>query len=277
MAQKTFILGLGAQKAGTSWLHSYLEACDDTDFGLMKEYHVWDVWQDPQMFRKFHVTERALFKHRDTPRFPRLRLQYPMQTTDGFYGFYFQNLLARSGKSITGDITPSYAALTADTLAHVKDELEALGFDLKVVFLMRDPVERIWSSVRMERRIMLNNGSATLADLPAEDAHVAQLYDSVDMEIRTRYDRTLANIDTVFDPESVYFGFFETLFTKDGLTDISEFLGVPVKTDHLNVQVNVTERTANLSPQLRADIRDHYAAVYAACHDRFPQTRTLWG
>ena len=42
-SQNTFVLGVGAQKAGTSWLHHQLASRADTDFGFLKEYHVFDV------------------------------------------------------------------------------------------------------------------------------------------------------------------------------------------------------------------------------------------
>ena len=41
--QKTFLLGVGAQKAGTSWLHDQLNRRRDADFGFLKEYHVFDA------------------------------------------------------------------------------------------------------------------------------------------------------------------------------------------------------------------------------------------
>ena len=39
----TFLLGLGAQKAGTAWMHRYLESSPQCDPGFRKEYHVWDA------------------------------------------------------------------------------------------------------------------------------------------------------------------------------------------------------------------------------------------
>ena len=39
--QKRFILGVGAQKAGTTWLHHYLSQQPFSDFGFRKEYHVF--------------------------------------------------------------------------------------------------------------------------------------------------------------------------------------------------------------------------------------------
>ena len=39
---KTFILGIGAQKAGTSWLHQYINNDQRANLGQMKEYHYWN-------------------------------------------------------------------------------------------------------------------------------------------------------------------------------------------------------------------------------------------
>ena len=273
---KTFILGLGAQKAGTSWLASYLRASGRADFGLAKEYHVWDVRDDPDGFRRFRVDEAVLFRNRTGPRLPVLRLRYAMQQIDGVYGWYFRSLLQHSGKSITGDITPSYAGLSEATLRHLRGLLEEMGFAVRAVFLMRDPVERIWSAVRMERRLLLNNTATTLADLPAVATQVAESYAGRDAELRTRYDRTLQRIEAVFDPGQIYTGFYETLFDDAPLAALSDFLGVPVNASHRDVQVNVTDRGAELPADLKQAIRAHYAPVYAYCHDRFPETRELW-
>ena len=46
--EPTFVLGAGAQKAGTTWLHAYLSHFDDVDFGPIKEYHVWDGLSVPE-------------------------------------------------------------------------------------------------------------------------------------------------------------------------------------------------------------------------------------
>ena len=44
----TFVLGLGAQKAGSSWLHAQLNRRRDADFGFLKEYHVHDALTLPE-------------------------------------------------------------------------------------------------------------------------------------------------------------------------------------------------------------------------------------
>lgn len=42
MYKKIFLLGIGAQKAGTTWLHNQLVLNNNVDLGFAKEYHVLD-------------------------------------------------------------------------------------------------------------------------------------------------------------------------------------------------------------------------------------------
>ena len=58
-------------------------------------------------------------------------------------------------KNIThvSDITPDYALLPTQVFYFIKKGLEQKGFNVKVVFLMRDPVERAWSQLRMINRL----------------------------------------------------------------------------------------------------------------------------
>ena len=43
MNEGIFLLGLGAQKCGTSWLHEMLNRSDQVDFGFAKEFHIHDA------------------------------------------------------------------------------------------------------------------------------------------------------------------------------------------------------------------------------------------
>ncbi len=46
--EKIFLLGLGAQKSGTTWLFDYLNGNSHAKFGIFKEYHVLDTNFFPQ-------------------------------------------------------------------------------------------------------------------------------------------------------------------------------------------------------------------------------------
>ena len=53
---------------------------------------------------------------------------------------------------LTADITPGYAALPAERLAMIRAGFESRGVRPAAVYLLRDPVERIWSAARMDMR-----------------------------------------------------------------------------------------------------------------------------
>lgn len=47
--KKIFILGIGAQKAGTTWLYQYIKNSPKANLGQLKEYHFWNM-----IFNKNH-------------------------------------------------------------------------------------------------------------------------------------------------------------------------------------------------------------------------------
>ena len=50
---KTFILGVGAQKCGTTWLYEQLKADKVVNMGFRKEYHVLDSIENPKQHNGF--------------------------------------------------------------------------------------------------------------------------------------------------------------------------------------------------------------------------------
>ena len=44
----TFVLGLGAQTAGSSWLHTQLNRRRDGEFDFLKDYHIHDARTLPE-------------------------------------------------------------------------------------------------------------------------------------------------------------------------------------------------------------------------------------
>ena len=61
---------------------------------------------------------------------------------------------------LTGDITPSYALLSAATLGEIRDAFTQQGIPVRPVFLIRDTIERMISSQRMKLRKQGLRGAA---------------------------------------------------------------------------------------------------------------------
>ena len=116
MNERTFVLGVGAQKAGTTWLHSYVASSANANMGFTKEYHIWDAVCSP-LCNNFRLHKHQLSKL-NTLNY----LRYCMQEIPGFYEGYF-NSIFNSGAKITGDITPSYSVLTEGDFHKIKDKI----------------------------------------------------------------------------------------------------------------------------------------------------------
>ena len=66
---------------------------------------------------------------------------YMRPPDDGWYAALF----AAGGGKTTGEITPNYSVLDREQIAHVHEIMP----EAKIVFLMRNPIERAWSQTVM--------------------------------------------------------------------------------------------------------------------------------
>lgn len=270
--RKTFVLGVGAPKSGTTWLYNYISQQQCSNMGVRKEYRILKHWlRDAPIQQKFNfyrlVSWRGFIPWLDWGQLIRLR----MIAQEGYYESYFDGLLKADGFWLTGDISPGYMTLSVDQLRVARDRLRARGFDVKVVFLMRDPVERIWSGARMRKRNR-DAGYDGLSDIEA----VRAIINDPGVTARTRYDKTLNTLDAVFKPDEMFLALYEEMFTPREIGRLSDFLGVPTDDSLRDLKFNITEREGTLDPDLIAGIRKAYAPVYALCHARFPKTKYLW-
>ncbi|MCO5135082.1 MAG: sulfotransferase [Phyllobacteriaceae bacterium] len=275
--QKTFLLGLGAQKTGTTWLHRYLDEAPNADFGRMKEYHVLDARFIPAC-RNFRVGRvnaweqvRNIFSRGSRP-----LLRYRLQQNLDAYADYFSRILDKPRIQLTGDLTPSYSGLGADALIEVKDLFNRRDINVKAVFIMRDPVERCWSSVRMARRRAEKSAPGS-AD---PDWQVLEKsYANPQLELRTRYDKTIDAIETAFNPSEYRLFLFEELFRKDTMIELENFLGMDLGKPDFDRQVNVTKRQGQQIPDdLQRAVAQYYRPAYEAAFRVFGKDRVtgLW-
>ncbi|MCY7395603.1 MAG: sulfotransferase [Nocardioides sp.] len=274
----TFLLGVGCQKGGTAWMHRYLESSAQCDPGFRKEYHVWDGLDlasgGPVRGRVAEQARRAgrALEAGEPADADALRRALFYADPEAYFD-YFEALLRGDPRArLTADITPSYADLSTERLAFVRDGFARRGVRVVAVYLMRDPVERIWSAVRMDRQRAGEHppGSAE-AYVPV--AATRPMYAD-----RTRYDRTIDRLDQVFGPEQVFYGFYERLFEPATLRALCGFLGIDFVAPDLERHVNVSPKTESLPEATVREVAGHFREVYAAVAARFPQVdlAELW-
>lgn len=276
MHDKTFFLGLGGQKCGSSWMQAYLARQPGSDFGRLGEYQVWEADLGGP-FARYRVAQpsgaeliRARAKEKLGLAVPAEYLRWRMQTDRAEYFRYFARLLGRPGIRSTGDVTPSYAALPAAMLAGIRDGFAAKDIHSRAMFAMRDPVARLRSHLAME----IAKGRVKNGD---EAALLEEFFNTPEAAARSRYDLTLAAIEAVFAPEDRFTTLFEELFTPEGTARFADWAGVATEAGAGGRAVNARGSGATSLPEaLEARIVATYRPVYEAVFARLPQARTLW-
>lgn len=258
-----FILGMGAQKAGTTWLHRMLVKQDNVNLGFRKEYHIWDyVFSDL-------IAQKAPIKKPDNADAAMRRM---MQSSSEMYTKYFQGLI-NSDVNTTGDITPSYSIINKSGLEKIHSIIRDAGFKIKVVFLMRDPIERIWSCVCMEKRDRLQLGHVLKDNFC--DTRINEYLSMKNHVKRSDYKTTLKNITNVFNKEEIYLGFYESLFNEKSINTLEDFLGFNLKNIDFSEQVNASNKEP-ISDETFQLLAKFLAPQYKFCNERFEGLNDLW-
>ena len=281
MKDKNFILGVGCQKGGTTWLYSQLNNCINTDMGFTKEYHIFDALY---MKESKGLLERNLQKFSEIAQAPaklsqkdhNLLKQITFYLDTSNYYDYFDYLWYRSGPEVTtvGDITPAYSALPTACFQKIKTNLEAKGFNVKVIFLMRDPIERCWSMIRMKNR--LNRVPTQNKVTGNGQKQLRQAYKTKQCQNRTRYELTIKNLESVFNSQNIFYGFYETLFEDTTLNRLKEFLNLSHFSPDVTHKTNVSPKgDKKLNEALARKIFDFYKDTYLYCDERFG-TQMIW-
>lgn len=275
---KTFILGVGAQKGGTTWLHRQLNDNKNIDLGFRKEYHIFDAIEDFERdkkskkpkngFREKRINKilnshkqgtlgRNLAKGRKQSRYTSLELAF-IDNVDNYFDYFDYLYLKNPEVDAVGDITPNYALLRTKTYQLIRHGLEKRGFDVKVFFLMRDPVERAWSLARMKQRKMSNEKR----DQFDEFKYIEKTTDNGFTSYKSQYDKTIKQLEEAFDPVQIHYGFFETLFEADNYHRIKNFLDIPLKPFDSSQVFNASPKNSSLPAELNQKLVQHFKSTY---------------
>ena len=254
----TFLLGVGAQKAGTSWLHDQLDRRKDADFGFLKEYHVFDALQ-LEHFSYFRPKNPTPLKWR-TWRRARF-IQQPERYFD-----YFASRLKPPQIRLTGDITPSYAGLSAQSFRSIKDAFKEHGVQMRAVFIMRDPVERFLSQQRMQ----LRKRGLLQPEHEIEHLSKASLKLLERESPRSDYPATLDALRTGLIASDVFIGLYETLFTAADHFALCRCLCIPEQIPELNHRVNASQATTAVPTEVLRRLGRHFAPLVTAVQERCP-------
>jgi hypothetical protein len=228
-------VGIGAQKAGTTWLGHNLQLHPQIWMPDIKELHYFDERvNDPRNpVSRLHgkMTGKGAVDRRWRRQVgKRLRRQwrrpsledllwdlryYAGAPGDGWYA----SLFAPGRGKVRGEITPAYSTLGPDSIARVHDLLP----EAKLIFMMRNPIERAWSQLVMR---LDKAGKREVG--PSRHRKLQRNFEREGYRARTDYLQTLENWSAFYPEERIFVGFLEDVhfYPEKLLCSVYEFLDV---------------------------------------------------
>ena len=269
MTQATLLFGIGAAKAGTTWLYRYLAGHPEVRLPAVKELHYFDTVETGKFDRQVTRMERECARRVERLPTGDARLDRRLRREIGAYQGWFD--VIRSGANdagyvdfltrnagdarVVGDITPAYATLSAASFAR----MAALAPVTRFVFLLRDPLDRLWSNIRMAAARKGGDLAATAADLLDR----ALAGGDRTMTERCDYAGTLSRLNAAMDPAKVFTTFYETLFQPGTLARLCGFLGIAERAAETGTRVHAGEEL-NMTEAQRARALAWLAPQYDA-------------
>ncbi|MEM7711553.1 MAG: sulfotransferase [Pseudomonadota bacterium] len=279
---RTLFFCVGAQKAATTWLAEMLGRTPGCHVARGKEMHYWTMRAEARdrdaelamrrrnMRRGLRDLSSAVLRGRRIRPAAEVvvrRARGLALARDPSVERYMSRLLRGRprGVAVAGEMTPNYATLDREWLAAMRD----LHDDVRIFFVLRDPVDRLWSGIRHTRTAKADHGAEDDARLLAAfDAAIADPSD--EHRRRSEYGDTIEALDATFGRDRVAYFFFDTIRTRPELDRLGDFLGVGPIPFQPERRVNPGIR-AGLRPDAEAMNRARQALdhVYRFVGDRF--------
>ena len=230
---------IGPQRTGSTWLHANLVRHPQILMHRDKETFFFSTIGEPSAPRfRYPSLEDYLKSFSDTPGEWILKNYHALRRCGRFYS-----------PQIRGESTASYCVLRDEVL----EDLRALNPDLKIIMLLRDPIERAWSHAKKD--LVRDTGKS------ATDRQYLDFFSQPDQLARADYSAILERWRAILKPGHMLLA-PSTRIESDpqGLIfDVLGFLGVswmqaPSKR-HLSSRQNPTSG-GSIPPQLRSGLEE---------------------
>ncbi|TCK99837.1 sulfotransferase domain-containing protein [Shimia isoporae] len=273
---RTFILGVGAQKSGTTWLHAQLDKQPSFTRSFTKEHHIFDAIHLPECvgFRtNVELKAMDLLKsgHESYEGHPIMKRLAMLADPNQYFAHF--NAIIPNPTGMSADITPSYSGLPIQVLRKIRNRFDRLGITVKVVFLMREPITRAESAMRNHLR-----DQGKIQDVTEAEANrkLLRQVGSEEDALRSSYHLTVRNLRKVFSSENIYLGFFETMFEDSELNRIAEFLKIDPSLFDTGKVVNASPAKILYPSESMLQMRKHYSTVYEFVKSEAGFDTSIW-
>lgn len=260
-------LCIGAQKAGTSWLHYNLKQHPQVWLPPIKELHYFDYPDSmPYIFKVTASTGHGRRARKTIRKFIGSATTLDSQLWFCRYLLYprhsnwYSSLFLPKEGQICGEMTPKYGVLSEDKVARIY----ALMPNLKVIYLLRNPIDREWSGAAMH---FDKKGYETL-----DDVSESELMHYFGKQKYSYYLSTLHTWKKYYGNDQIFVGFYDQLKQdpKSLLQEIYRFLSVDDSEYHIpdSADQKVNSRPY---PQMPVEIKHFLIETYSQTIEQLHQ------
>jgi hypothetical protein len=279
---RTLFFCVGAQKAATSWLADYLRGHPDVCLPVQKELHYWTTVRQPgasqwwprvtfeiEKMQKRSLMERLLRSpgRRRYERSWHLADAMYRDTAPGHHAYADTLFQAWRGEPVVGEITPAYAYLRPEVFA----EMAALNPDVRFIYIMRDPLDRLVSALRMSMRRAVRTDAPRIEAKTFEERleAAASVPDERNLQL-SQYDRTIRRLEAAVAPEKIGYFFYETILSQPEVDRLADFLGIARRPADFGTRVHGARGDEGaLGPVMEARLAAVLAPTYDFVRARF--------
>jgi len=220
-------LCIGGQRSGTTWLHRHLNSHPEIWLPPVKEIHYFSG-RDVKRKRKINVYLRHLrvrvidnisdifSLNKSLPQ----KLAWDMRY---FFGkrntAWFLSLFRPLSHQIAGESSPYYAVLLED----IVKEIHNINPDMKIIYIMRNPIERSWSGAIKD---LARQNRRNINEVPENE--ILKKINTPGTLDRSNHLKVIEKWETFFRKEQIFIAFFEEVIDQpeELLKRILQFLGV---------------------------------------------------
>lgn len=279
-----FMFCVGATKAGTSWLHDQLRNHPDCSLRTIKEYHYFNLKEPQHWESRLGEIQAEIAELTAQPqdalspylreRLDDMRAWLPVigarKIDLGRYSdFHMENLGAGQ---VMGDLTPAYSLMQGKELSVLADA----GRDVRVIYLIRDPLARLWSHLRMVAGRAAPETFAAEAEGLLARSLAGQTEGGIQGILRRGdYRNIVPKLRRVFDPAKLLIMFTEDLMTAAGFDRLLSFLGLRPMAAQLEKPVHEGRALAFPAPMRGATLQ-FLRPQYDFIASEFPALPDVW-
>jgi len=173
---------------------------------------------------------------------------------------------------ICGEVTPAYAVLQPERIRFIRTIMP----DLRMIFLMRNPIDRAWSHALMD---LVWRPGRRFEDVPAEQFY--RHFERSGPRARGDYGACIDRWLAEYPADRLYLGYFEDVISRPQwlLTEILQFLGTRTDVDWSAFPLREPKGkhgSIKLPPEYRARLEELYGAQIEALYHRLGEPVKGW-